>query len=80
MALTAKSDCETCEPAGDDRSKGYLYAVLTAIACPCHFPLLGMALGGTAAGVFLNQYFWPLAIVLGLLSLFFFYRAARILL
>ena len=73
-------DCDDCKAPGDDRARGYVYAVLTAIACPCHFPVLGILLGGTAAGVFFYEYFWPLAILMGLLSLFFFYKAARILL
>ena len=72
--------CEPCETSDDDRGKGYVYAVLTAIACPCHFPIVGIILGGSAAGVFFYAYFWPLAIGMGVLSLFFFYKAARILL
>jgi hypothetical protein len=72
--------CENCPTPYDNRRKGYVYAVLTAIACPCHLPVLGFALGGSAAGVLFYQYFWPLAIFFGLLSLFFFYKASRILL
>ena len=74
------TDCDACPTPEELRSTGYVYAVLTAIACPCHFPLLGIALGGSAAGVFFYEYFWPLAIFFGALSLFFFYKAARILL
>ena len=74
------SDCKVCDKSDDLRSRGYVYAVLTAIACPCHLPVLGIFLGGTAAGVFFYEYFWPLAIFFGVLSLFFFYKATRILL
>ena len=39
-----------------------------------------IVLGGSAAGVLFYEYFWPLAIFFGALSLFFFFKAARILL
>jgi mercuric ion transport protein len=73
-------DCDACRSPYDGRSKGYVYAVLTAIACPCHLPIVGIVLGGSAAGVMFYEYFWPLAIFFGALSLFFFAKAARILL
>lgn len=57
-----------------------MYAVLTAIACPCHLPLLGIVLGGSAAGVLFYQHFWAIAIFMGVLTLGFFYKAVRILL
>ena len=72
--------CDTCRSPDDGRSKGYVYAVLTAIACPCHLPVVGIVLGGSAAGVMFYEYFWPLAIFFGALSLFFFVKATRILL
>ena len=78
--LKRAPDCKVCDSPDDRRSRGYVYAVLTAIVCPCHFPVLGVFLGGTAAGVLFYEYFWPLAIFFGMLSLFFFYKAARILL
>ena len=80
MEADTKSGCDSCDTSDDDRSKGYVYAVLTAIACPCHFPIVGIILGGSAAGVFFYEFFWPLAIGMGVLSLSFFYKAARILL
>ncbi len=76
----ASEDCETCRTPYDGRSKGYVYAVLTAIACPCHLPVVGILLGGSAAGGLFYEYFWPLAFFFGALSLYFFFRAARILL
>ena len=80
METETSTGCEQCDTSDDDRGKGYVYAVLTAIACPCHFPIVGIILGGSAAGVFFYEFFWPLAIGMGVLSLFFFYKAARILL
>lgn len=71
-----KKYCAPCDSDG----KGYLYAVLTAVFCPCHLPWLGIVLGGSAAGALLERHFWPLAIFFGVLSLFTFYKAARILL
>jgi hypothetical protein len=76
---TAAADCETCQ-ASDARGKGYLYAFATAILCPCHMPLWGVLLGGTAAGTFFYQHFWALAILLGLLTLLSLFKAMRILL
>jgi hypothetical protein len=72
--------CETCEAPKDEHRKGYAYAIATAILCPCHMPLWGIALGGTVAGVFFERYFWSLAIGLGVLSLLTFAGAVRILL
>lgn len=72
--------CGECEVPKDERGKGYLYAVATAILCPCHMPLWGIALGGSAAGLFFEQYFWSIAVGLGILSLLTFAGAARILL
>jgi len=70
-------NCTTsCEPKG----KGWFYAVLTAVVCPCHLPWLGVVLGGSAAGVFFQRHFWALAIFLGVVSLVSFLKAIRILL
>lgn len=76
---TPATHCEPCQHA-DARGRGYLYAVATAILCPCHMPLWGLALGGTAAGAFFYQHFWSLAILLGTLTLFSLFKAIRILL
>jgi len=72
--------CDSCDAPKDEHRKGYTYAIATAILCPCHMPLWGIALGGTAAGVFFEKYFWSLAIALGVMSLLTFAGAARILL
>jgi hypothetical protein len=41
---------------------------------------LGIVLGGSAAGVLFHQHFWTIAIFMGILTLWFFARAVRILL
>ena len=84
MAIRAENintgSCESCEAPKDERGKGYVYAIATAILCPCHMPLWSIAFGGTAAGVIFEQHFWSFAIGLGALSLLTFAGAARILL
>jgi hypothetical protein len=57
-----------------------LYAAITAVLCPCHLPLVGLFLGGGAAGALFAQHFMLLAIALGVLSLISFVAAVRILL
>ncbi len=64
----------------DNSRKGYLYAVITAVICPCHLPLLGLFLSGSAAGVLLAQNFILFAVILGVLTLVSFIAAVRILL
>lgn len=56
------------------------YAVLTAVLCPCHLPLVGVFLGSGAVGAFFTQNLLFLAITLGILSLITFVAAVRILL
>jgi len=74
------SVCEPCEAPLEERRKGYVYAVATAILCPCHMPIWGILLGSSAAGALFDQYFWSIAIGLGVLSLLTFAGAAKILL
>ena len=73
-------DCESCPTPYDARGKGWLYAWATAILCPCHMPVWGMLLGGTAAGALFQEYFWGIAIGLGMMTLLSLYKAVRILL
>lgn len=35
------------------KAKGYWLALVAALSCPCHIPLLMLALSGTAAGALL---------------------------
>ncbi|MDE0755817.1 MAG: mercury resistance protein [Woeseiaceae bacterium] len=70
--------CSTC--ADDDSRKGYFYAVMTAVLCPCHLPILGLYLGTGAAGAFFAEYFIIVAITLAILTLLSLTAAIRILL
>ncbi len=71
---------ESCQSCSDGKGRGYLYAAITAVLCPCHLPLVGLFLGGGAAGALFAQHFMLLAIALGVLSLISFVAAVRILL
>jgi len=64
----------------DGKAKGYLYAVITAVICPCHLPLVGVFLGSSATGVLFAQHIAGLAIFMGVLTLISFIAAMRILL
>jgi len=77
--MTQSDACLTCAE-GNDEGKGYFYAFMTAVLCPCHLPVVGLFLGTGAAGAFFAEYFILLAISLGVLSLITFTAAARILL
>jgi len=61
-------------------AKGYLYAVIAVITCPCHLPLTALFLGGTAAGALFAEYFILFIVLMGIVSLISFVAAARILL
>jgi hypothetical protein len=71
---------ESCTTHCRDNSRGYLYAVITAIICPCHLPLLGIYLGTSAAGAVFAQHFVLFAVLMGVLTLISFAAAARALL
>jgi hypothetical protein len=71
---------QSCTTCFDSKGKGYLYAVLTAVFCPCHLPLVGLFIGSGAISALFAQHFMLLAITLGVLSLISFAAAARILL
>lgn len=66
------------EPADSKKSvAGYLWAALAVLTCPCHFPLLALALGGTAAGTFIGTHRWQSALALSALFLLFVAAAWR---
>ena len=73
---------KSCPSCTDDegKGKGYFFAVMTAVLCPCHLPVLGLYLGTGAAGAFFAEYFILLAVFLGILSLMTFAGAVRVLL
>ncbi|WP_202214559.1 broad-spectrum mercury transporter MerE [Methylacidimicrobium sp. AP8] len=50
------------------RLSGFLWAGLAVLSCPCHFPILALALAGTAGGAFLWDHRWAAA--LGMTGLF----------
>jgi len=71
---------EDCRTPYDGKGRGWLYAWATALLCPCHMPVWGVILGGSAADTFFQQNFWPIAIGLGLMTFLSLYKAVRILL
>jgi len=73
---TQDKTCPTCAD-DDGKGRGYFYAVMTAVLCPCHLPVVGLFLGTGAAGAFFAEYFIFLAIFLGILSLITFAAAVR---
>jgi mercuric ion transport protein len=38
------------------KAKGYWLALVAALTCPCHVPILVLALSGTSAGALLADY------------------------
>ncbi|VVM08192.1 hypothetical protein MAMC_02011 [Methylacidimicrobium cyclopophantes] len=48
--------------------RGYLWAAMAILTCPCHLPILVVALGGTTVGAFLGAHLGIAAF--GLVSLF----------
>ena len=71
---------DACPACSNSKTKGYMYAFLTALTCPCHLPLVGIFLGTGAAGAIFAQYFILLAISMGVLSLILIVAAVRVLL
>lgn len=45
--------------------KGYLLLALAFVTCPCHLPLVLVALAGTGLAGLLSQHFWLAFVVLG---------------
>lgn len=42
---------------------GYVLGLLALLTCPCHLPILAVALSGTAAGALLSEH-WAAALAL----------------
>lgn len=57
------------------RWRAWLWGALAALTCPCHLPVLLLALTGTAAGAFVSQHMGAAAIVLVVLFALFVSRA-----
>ena len=77
--LVEATTSKQCSVDESHQGKGLFYAILTAVVCPCHLPIVGVVLGGSAAGVFFHQHFWSIAAFLAVVTLFSFYKAVRLL-
>lgn len=60
--------CKSCVPVEDGRTPAatdksgtaYLWGALALLSCPCHLPIFGAVLAGTAAGAFVGEH-WVIA-------------------
>ncbi len=59
------------------RWRAWLWGALAALTCPCHLPVLLLALSGTAAGAFVSQHMGVAVAVLVALFVLFLTRALR---
>jgi mercuric ion transport protein len=55
--------------------RAYAWGTLTALACPCHLPLLAVVLAGTTAGAALAKHLGIAALALAALFLLALTRA-----
>jgi len=46
---------EHAKDAGARQGRGYAWALLALLTCPCHLPLVVLLLSGTAAGAFIGN-------------------------
>jgi mercuric ion transport protein len=70
-------EAEGAEPTRVVPWRGYAWAALAAVTCPCHLPLLALLLSGTAAGAALGEHQGIAFLVLSLLFLLFLAAAMR---
>lgn len=69
---------ESAEPAREvPRWRTYAWAVLAVVSCPCHLPLLAIALAGTGMGALLSKHGVIAALLLAALFLLALNRALR---
>jgi len=59
------------------RWRVYAWGVLAVLTCPCHLPLIALALAGTSAGALLGEHWWIAAFALTTLFLITLSRATR---
>ncbi|MEE9596716.1 MAG: broad-spectrum mercury transporter MerE [Acidiferrobacterales bacterium] len=59
--------------------RGYVYALLAVVTCPCHLPIFALLLSGSAMGVFLSDHFGTALIIFSLLFVFSLAAAVRVL-
>jgi mercuric ion transport protein len=57
--------------------RGYLYATLAVVTCPCHLPILVLLFSGSAMGAFLTDHFATALTILSLLFIFSLALAVR---
>jgi mercuric ion transport protein len=59
------------------RWRAWLWGALSALTCPCHLPIVLLALSGTAAGALVSQHMGVAVAVLVALFVLFLTRALR---
>ncbi|MFQ6023844.1 MAG: broad-spectrum mercury transporter MerE [Acidiferrobacterales bacterium] len=59
--------------------RGYLYALLAVVTCPCHLPVFAVLLSGSAVGAFLSDHFGTALTIFSLLFVFSLAAALRVL-
>lgn len=59
------------------RWRVYAWGALAVLTCPCHLPLIALALAGTTAGAVLGAHWWLAAFALTALFLITLSRALR---
>ncbi|WP_069620908.1 broad-spectrum mercury transporter MerE [Burkholderia sp. A2] len=59
------------------RWRAWLWGALAALTCPCHLPVLLLALSGTAAGALVSEHMGSAVFVLVALFALFLTRALR---
>ena len=59
--------------------RGYLYALLALVTCPCHLPLFVLLFSGSAVGALLNEHFTVAVTIFSLLFIFSLVAAVRVL-
>ncbi len=59
--------------------RGYVYALLAVVTCPCHLPIFAVLLSGSAMGAFLSDHFGTALTTFSLLFIFSLAAALRVL-
>ncbi len=57
--------------------RGYLYALLAVVTCPCHLPVLALLFSGSAVGALLSDNFATALTIFSLLFIFSLTLAVR---
>ncbi len=57
--------------------RGYLYALLAVVTCPCHLPVFALLFSGSAVGAFLSDNFATALTIFSLLFIFSLTLAVR---